>query len=317
MNHRKTTRTLRPTQAARIELHHLRSAIAAADHGSFRAAAESTAVRHSALSRSVKSFEHLLGATLFIRSSAGLRATSTGRNVLRIAKLILEQVEVLATMGDPSAEAGGGKLSIGFYTSMSAGNLRASLLEFKRRFPEIELATVERSRTRLIHALRTGTLDAIIMTGAIPFPADEKLSLWSERILVSVPEGHRLADREAVFWTDLRDETLILSHYDPGAEFEDLLISKLVSLEHRPRIERHDVSRGIIKSLVTMGLGLSLVTESDVGAKFAGLIYRELRDGSGPSRIGFSASWRRDNENIALKHFLALLTERYPPPAPD
>jgi hypothetical protein len=33
------------------------------------------------------------------------------------------------------------------------------------------------------------------------------------------------------------------------------------------------------------------------------LIYRELRDGKGPSRIGYSAHWRADNDNPALASF--------------
>ncbi|MGW1419923.1 hypothetical protein ACWAT4_07355 [Bradyrhizobium manausense] len=52
--------------------------------------------------------------------------------------------------------------------------------------------------------------------------------------------------------------------------------------------------------------------ESDTGANFADLVYRELRDGTGPSRIGFSAIWRGDNESSALKNFLTMLSERYP-----
>lgn len=79
----------------------------------------------------------------------------------------------------------------------------------------------------------------------------------------------------------------MLSHYDPGRELEDLLNAKLIFPSDRPRIERHDVSPGVIKSLISMGLGISLVLESDAGANFSGLVYRELRDGTGPSRIGF------------------------------
>lgn len=107
----------------------------------------------------------------------------------------------------------------------------------------------------------------------------------------------------------------MLGHYDPGRELEDLVLSKLVSPEDRPRIERHDVSRGVIKSLVSLGFGISLVTESDSGASFSGVIYRELRDGTGPSRIGYSAYWKADNENPALASFLKLLGERYPSPS--
>jgi hypothetical protein len=58
-----------------------------------------------------------------------------------------------------------------------------------------------------------------------------------------------------------------------------------------------------------------LVIESDIGAGFSGWTYRELRDGTGPSRIGFSAQWRSDNDNPALANFLKLLGERYSLPA--
>ena len=69
------------------------------------------------------------------------------------------------------------------------------------------------------------------------------------------------------------------------------------------------------KASSVLGFGVSLVTESDIGASFSGLIYRELRDGTGPSRIGYSAHWRADNDNPALASFLKLLGERYPSPS--
>ena len=51
-------------------------------------------------------------------------------------------------------------LSIGFHTSLSAGNLRATLLDFRQRVPSIELGLIEMSRTRLLMtAVRTGTID--------------------------------------------------------------------------------------------------------------------------------------------------------------
>jgi len=57
------------------------------------------------------------------------------------------------------------------------------------------------------------------------------------------------------------------------------------------------------------------VLESDIGANFAGLVYRELHDGAGPSRFGFSAYWRAENDNPLLAAFLKMLSERYPSPS--
>ena len=306
----KPNKSKRPSRTIAIDLKQLRFAVAADDCGSLRRAADALYVRHSVLSRSILQLEHLIGSQLFDRSSGGVKPTSTGRRALRIARLILEQAEALVDIGRSEGAGDGGRLAIGFFTSMSTGNLRATLLEYRRRFPKIELATSERSSTRLLNALRNGTLDVIIATGQVPAMDNKVLPLWSERILVSLPKDHPLATRDVVYWTDLRNEKILLSQYDPAREFEDLLVSKLVSFQGRPKIERHDVSRGIIKSLTSMGLGISLVMESDTGASFAGLVYRDLRDGMGSSHIDFSAQWRADNKNPALGSFLKLFAER-------
>jgi DNA-binding transcriptional LysR family regulator len=295
-----------------VDLKQLRFAVAAADYGSIRQAAELLSIRHSILSRSIRQLEHRIGVTVFERSGGGVKATPTGRSVLRMARLILEQVDVLVVTAKSNERGEAGRLSIGFCTSISTGNLRTTLTEFRNRHPRIELATVERSRTRLATALRNGTADVLIVTGDVPLPDNNVRPLWGERILVSLPEDHVLATGTVVYWTDLRNETVLLSQHDPGREIEDLLISKLVSPADRPKIERHDVSRGIIKSLISMKFGISLVLESDIGANFAGLVYRELRDGTGPTHVDFSAHWRTDNDNPALDSFLKLLAERYP-----
>lgn len=309
-------RSDRRNAAKAIELQQLRLAVAACDYGSFRRAAEALSIKHTVLSRSVAQFEYHVGTPLFERSSGGIKPTVAGRAVLRIARLVLEQVDTLVEAGRSGGRGESGHLVLGFCTSISTGNLRATLGDFKKRVPQVELTTMERSRLRLMTALCSGTVDLVVTPGRLLSKDTRARTLWSERILITLPQDHRLAGREIVHWTDLRNETIILSQYDPGRELEDLLISKLVLAEDRPRIERHDVSRGIIKSLISMGMGLSLVMESDMGASFAGLAYRELQDGTGPSRLDFYAHWRDDNENPALKRFLSLLTERYPSPPP-
>jgi DNA-binding transcriptional LysR family regulator len=167
---------------------------------------------------------------------------------------------------------------------------------------------------RLVTALRSGALDIAIVTGHLRLLGSQGMPLWSERILLALLEGHPLAVKDVVYWTDLRGQTLLLSQHDPGRELEDLLMSKLVSPEDRPKIARHHVGRGIIKSLTAAGFGLSLVTESDIGTRFPDLTYRERRDGAGPSRVGSSAHWTTGNDDPALANFLKLLGERYPLP---
>jgi DNA-binding transcriptional LysR family regulator len=311
MNRKNSRQAFAETRNLKIDIRQLRHAVIAADFGSFRQAADACLIKQPTLSRSIRQLEHCVGATIFERSTGGITPTSAGRDFLRMARSILEQIDVLVATTRASGRGDTGGLAIGFCTSLTAGNLRASILDFKQRFPQIALATVERSRTRLATSLRNGVLDILIVAGNLPYTDCKQMSLWSERILVILPQDHSLAPRDITYWTDLRDETVLLSQYDPGRELEDLLKAKLVASSCRPRIERHDVSRGVIKSLISMGLGISLVLESDVGANFAGLTYREVHDGAGPSRIEFSAMWRPDNEKPALAGFIKLLSERY------
>ena len=58
-------------------------------------------------------------------------------------------------------------------------------------------------------------------------------------------------------------------------------MSKLMAIEDRPTIEHHDVSRSILKSLVSMKFGLGLMLESDIGVGVPAAVYRELQDGLG------------------------------------
>jgi DNA-binding transcriptional LysR family regulator len=80
-----------------------------------------------------------------------------------MARSILEQMDTLVT-----GAYNVGRLSIGFYTSVSAGNLRATLIDYAQRFPRIDVSMTESSRARLTTALRNGAIDVAIVTGETP-----------------------------------------------------------------------------------------------------------------------------------------------------
>src|SRR5258708_13871018 len=86
-----SNRKLGRIRASAVDLQHLRYAAAAADHGSFRRAAEVLLLRQSTLSRCINQLEHSLGMIVFERSSGGVRATAAGRSFFRTARLILEE----------------------------------------------------------------------------------------------------------------------------------------------------------------------------------------------------------------------------------
>ncbi len=113
VNNKKANAALR---SSAIDLQHLRYAVAAADHGSFRRAADILRVRQSTLSRCVRQLEELIGMAVF--------------EFLRTARSILEQVDTLMLSAHTTGRGESGRLAIGFYTSLSAANLRATLVDY-------------------------------------------------------------------------------------------------------------------------------------------------------------------------------------------
>jgi DNA-binding transcriptional LysR family regulator len=296
-----------------IEFRHLRYADAAMRHGSFRKAADALGLKQSNLSRRIRDLEDKLGMKLFERTNGGVRPTRAGRDFLHGAHHILDQIQALIGAANTVRRGDRGRLTVGFYTSLSAGNLRATLIEYSDRFPQVEISTVEDGRARLFSRLQNRTLDIAIVTGEPTAQVGMSMALWSERILIAVPDAHRLAAKEVLNWADLKRERFVLSTRDPGPEIESMLIAKLVTPGESLDIDHHDVNAETLKSLVSAGRGTTVVCESCMGSVPPGMVIRETRDGSGSTRIGFCAYWMAGNESPALRNFIRILEERCPP----
>lgn len=303
---------LQPGVAMVFDFKHLRYAMAAAEYRSFRRAAEALRLKQSTLSRQIRRMEQRLGVLLFERSSTGARPTAAGFAFLRTARRIVEDVDAMTNQARAAGRGEAGRLTIGVQTSLSTGNLRGTLIDYTQRFPFVRIRAIEGARERLLAGLKNELIDIAIVTGNPAPSMSGTMALWSERMIVALAETHRLAANENLYWTDLKGETLLLARCDSVPDVLDLLATKLTSPDSRPVVVQHDVSRDTIVGLVVAGLGVSLVCETYVGATYAGLVYREARDGNGPSRVSYAALWQKDNDNPALARFLKLLEERYP-----
>ena len=76
-----------------MELEQLRNFLAAAEAGSFSAAARSLYISHSTICRSVSALEEELGVRLFERSSRDFRLTEAGEALLPQVQSLLAAAE--------------------------------------------------------------------------------------------------------------------------------------------------------------------------------------------------------------------------------
>lgn len=294
-----------------IELRQLRYLIAAAEAGSFSRAARNLNIKQATLSRHILQTEKRLGMALFDRKTRGATLTGDGAAYLRIARRIMKEWDELNAWVSATVNGHTGKLAVGFYTSFSAGNLRATLGEFSDRFPEVQVRGFERDRDMLLAGIESGLLDIAIMIGEAPCRGLMSRPFWSERMLVAMPEGHPLAARERIHWTDLTGERFLLTERDPGPETRNMLLGKLGMPGYTPEIDMDDIGRDTVLSTIALGGRISIVVESALGMQVSGVIFREILETNGHIRIGFSGYWRDDNDNAVLRRFLDFVAVRY------
>lgn len=297
-----------------IEVHLLRYALAAADSGSFSRAAEQFRVKQSTLSKRVRHLELRIGVPLFTRSTQGVSPTPSGIQFLARARSIVGELDLLST--DTLALARGelGRLRIGFHGSLAAGNLRATLEDFRREAPGVELEAIEAGRDQLLDGLNRARIDLAVMAGEATGASTRALCLWSEPLALGMKLGHPLLERDRLYWTDLREMTFMVTQADPGDLIAAMIAARLAGPCHAPRIVAQAVSRDNLHSLVTQD---QVSITAGVGPAIdGGVAFREVHDAFGPTRLSQSVHWLEENENPALARFLVLAARRYGRPPP-
>lgn len=294
-----------------VELRDLRWALITSRHRSLRQAAATLQVRQSTLSRRLRDLEYQVGAELFERTNGGTHPTAMGRVFLEAARRIVDDTDAVCARLKAMSLGQAGRLTIGVYVSLAAGNLKATLAEYHRRFPEVDVYTVDGAHEGLLSDAMAGTVDVAVLTLSSSGWHDRKLPLWSERVIAAVPDDHPLSQNPLLHWSDLTGHTLLVEQHGAGPEMQRLLESKLASFGTQ-RLLHQDVSGDRLMSLAAAGIGIYLMLEGGTGARYDGVTYREVVDQDGPTRLNFAAYWREANTNPTLAAFLDILKERYP-----
>jgi DNA-binding transcriptional LysR family regulator len=295
-----------------IEIRQLRYAVMTADAQSFTRAAAALNVKQSTLSRRVMDLELRLGVKLFERSTRGAEPTENGRVFLEAARRIVTDIDNLRTTARAVSYGEQGRLAVGYSSSLTAGNLRHAFSDYLTRYPDVQFDGVEAGPDKLLNCLQSRTIDVAVAPSDIGEDGISSRSLWSERLMVALPDGHKLLEGDRIYWTDLRREVFVLPGGGIGPITSNLLAARLTEQGYRPNIIVQDTSLESVLSIVPIGRFITILTDSSLGVTWPGLQFREIYEQSGTARLEYSLYWREENENPALKRFIKLIEERYP-----
>jgi LysR family transcriptional regulator, hydrogen peroxide-inducible genes activator len=287
-----------------MELHQLRYFVAVAECGNFSRAAEACGVSQPSLSQQVQKLEKRLNQRLLDRLGRRAVPTDAGRLLLERARGILATVEDTERRLKEFDHLDGGRLAVGAIPTIAPYLLPSLLDEFVRTHPGVELSVREDLTAHLIAAVGQGEIDLAVL--ALPI-ADDRLAvqpLFSEPLLLTLPEGHRLARRRRIALDELRAERIIVL-----SEMHCLGEQVLSFCQETgcTRLTCRGAQLSTIQALIALGHGVSLLPamagERDRGS---GRVYREL-DPAGPRRT-VGVVWNRHRHHSrAAEQFLARL----------
>jgi DNA-binding transcriptional LysR family regulator len=180
------------------------------------------------------------------------------------------------------------------------GEPLSSLLDhWHQTQPGVILSVSEMSDREMVMALEERRLDAVFMTSHTLWPRATAVPLYRERLMVAMPDRHRLADREVVDWAVLRAETLLVQGWDESQAARELYASFLGS---GTNFQAHAASKQSIFALVAADFGITLATKSQSEVVFPGIIFKPIDEPD--AWVEVSLAWLPELEDAAVGRFV-------------
>lgn len=181
--------------------------------GSITKAASNLFITPQGLSKGIKSLETELGVVLLERTPNGVTLTPYGECLLRYAKPMLEHYQELCHEVKKMRQQERGLLRVcsayGVFRIMGLD----FVLDFEQENPGMSLDYMEYPDAYVEQEVMRGNYDVGFGIGPIEEEQLEILPLFSSRVSLLVYEGHPLAQRESVQFSDLEGEPLILESH--------------------------------------------------------------------------------------------------------
>ncbi len=245
-----------------MELRHLRTIVAVAEHGSFTKAAEELHLAQSAISQQIRRLEAELGMEVFRRSSRSVEVTAEGQVILDHAHRVLAELD---DMHSQLADLTGllkGRLSIAGVYPFGRFDLYGVLADFRAQHPGVEIHMVEHTQDEVLAKLRTDELDAAFTSVDTDDLGDEFAAtlIWEEEFVVATKPDHPIAKLGHVTLERMAEEPIVA--YRDNSALRRRLEALFAKRGLQPQNAFVCTEMGAVRELASTGLGVAMLPRS-------------------------------------------------------
>src|SRR3954469_22160328 len=143
-----------------MTLQQLEYFLAAVEHGSFSAAAESLHMGQPSLSEQVRRLEGELGVALFHRVGRGIKLTEAGHALRPHAERVLAEVEGARASVVDVRDLRGGTATFGTFGGARYYLTADFVADFRRRYPGVGVRLIGQNSAEVVDRIHAGDLEA-------------------------------------------------------------------------------------------------------------------------------------------------------------
>jgi DNA-binding transcriptional LysR family regulator len=241
-----------------LQVTHLRTLQAIAQHGSFSRAAQALRLTQPAVSMQVRHLERALGLPLLERVGKRAFPTRAGQLLLTHADRALRELQAGVERVQGLRGVVAGRVRLGTSASISIYLLPPALRRFRARYPEAEVVVVTGNASEITRAVVANALDV----GIVSLPVrDRELTVapfYRDELVAIGPPERTWRRRATVDAPTLAAHPLIL--FEAGATLRRLIDGWFHRAGVAPRSPMELGNTEAIKKLVEAGLGLSVTS---------------------------------------------------------
>ena len=242
-----------------MEVHQLAYFESVSRHLHFTRAADELNVAQPSVSQQIRKLETELGTPLFHRMKRRVALTEAGQCFLPHARAVLQQLEEARVEVQELTGLRKGSLAVGAPPSVGTHLFPRALAAFSQRHPGIGLSFREGGSRTLVHLLEQGQLDLAVVIQPIRHPALETMPLLEEELLLAVPQGHPLADRQVrVPLAELRDEAFVMLR-EGAYDLRDQTLTACRKVGFEPRVVLDGCEMDSVLRFVAAGIGVAIL----------------------------------------------------------
>ncbi len=225
--------------------------------GTMARAAAHCHVSQSTLSIQLRKLEEYLGVALFERNARRLVPTEAGRDILAVARGIVQDSrrlkDLAARYRDPQALP----FRLGLFPTLAPYLLPRAMPMVSAAFPRLVPRLIEEKSPVLVERLASGAIDAALLALPVEGPHLETAHLFDDPFLLACPARHPLARRKTVALDDLEGESLLL--LDDGHCLRNQALDVCHIARAREKAEFRATSLETLRQMVAAGVGLTLM----------------------------------------------------------